>query len=226
MSRLPLRQPIAPETPEDHVPNTLEPVRKPHFSISGLSSQFGEAKPDGYGELHVPGMQIHPGSRTRVVTVLHYLALELEKRGISASHDEKGIHATMMPDSVRFELTEERRRQKHEPLLRDMLYASRDVNDADNSSHDLVNSCGIESVHMPCCFPLDALHNVQASDLIAEGNAVCRVSRYVDGHTSLSCENAACRDGDRYTHAQHIDFTRRDYHAPMIVLHLMSNDRI
>ncbi len=29
------QKPIAPETPEDRIPSTLEPVRKPHFSISG-----------------------------------------------------------------------------------------------------------------------------------------------------------------------------------------------
>lgn len=114
------QNPIAHETPEDRLPNTLEPVKKPHFSISGLSSQLRETKPDGYGELRAPGIQIHPGSRTRVVAVLHHLALELDKRGIAISHDEKGIHATMIPDSVRFELTEERRRQKHEPTASEL----------------------------------------------------------------------------------------------------------
>ncbi len=93
----------------------LEPVRRPHAVIEGLVAELRSAKADQDGEVKVSSIRIHRTSLARVIAVLHHLMLELEGRGISVEHDDKAVRASIGPDRVWFELTEEYRRQKHEP---------------------------------------------------------------------------------------------------------------
>ncbi|MCX8568800.1 hypothetical protein [Aminobacter sp. MET-1] len=96
-------------------PLVLEPVKRPHSSISPLTTALKSAKRDQHGELSIPGIRVHPASVTRVTAFLHHLVLALEKRDIALSYNEKGIGVAIGPDDVRFEIAESRRREKHEP---------------------------------------------------------------------------------------------------------------
>ncbi|MER9560656.1 hypothetical protein [Mesorhizobium sp. M0571] len=96
-------------------PIVFEPVRRPHDSISSLAAAVKSAKCDQYGEVSVPGVRVHQNSRIRVIAVLHHLVVALEKRNITSGCIETGIKAAIDPDSVRFEISESRNREKHIP---------------------------------------------------------------------------------------------------------------
>lgn len=96
-------------------PVVFEAVRRYHAAISGLSGELRSMKPNDYGEVSVPGLHVAPGSVTRIVTFIHYLIVELETRGLTIKHNERGFSAGLGPDDVRFELGEGRRREKHIP---------------------------------------------------------------------------------------------------------------
>ena len=93
----------------------LEPVRKPHSAIAGLVGDLKSAKADKDGEIKVSGVRINRSCLTRSIAVLHHLAVELDARGISLTCTSENIMASIGVDRVRFDLTEEYRRQKHEP---------------------------------------------------------------------------------------------------------------
>ncbi|RRH92073.1 hypothetical protein EH240_31305 [Mesorhizobium tamadayense] len=54
---------------------------------------------------------------SRLISILHHLALALDQREIKLSHSEKGIRTEISPDDVRLEIGEERRREEHIPTL-------------------------------------------------------------------------------------------------------------
>lgn len=93
----------------------FEPVRSYHAAISGLRGELRSMKPNAYGEVSIPGLHVAPGSVTRIVTFIHYLINELEARGLTIKHSERGFSAGLGPDDVRFEFGEGRRRVKHLP---------------------------------------------------------------------------------------------------------------
>lgn len=107
---IPLKEPARSKEPV-----LFEPVRRYHAAISGLSGELRSMKPNDYGEVSAPGLHVAPGSVTRTVTLIHYLIVELEARGLTITHNEGGFSAGLGPDDVRFELGESRRREKHVP---------------------------------------------------------------------------------------------------------------
>jgi len=74
-------------------------------------------KPNDYGEVSVLGLHVAPGSVTRMVTFVHYLIVELETRGLTIKHNERGFSAGLGPDDVRFELGEVRHGRNTFPRL-------------------------------------------------------------------------------------------------------------
>jgi len=103
----------APRAPKEQI--VFEPVRKPHTSVSGLVAALRSADPNQHGEISVPGVKVHKNSRSRLISILHHLALALDQREIMLSHGDKGIKTEISPDDVRLEIVEERRREKHVP---------------------------------------------------------------------------------------------------------------
>ena len=93
----------------------FEPVIRPDAAISGLVSKLKSEAPDNKGELSIAGIRIHHSSKTRLVSILHHLAIALQERGITFSHNDKGVLAAIGPDDIRLEITEERKREKHVP---------------------------------------------------------------------------------------------------------------
>ncbi len=105
-----------PEAAVDATPvKIFEPVKRPHTSVSGLALELKDARPDQHGEISVPGIRIHKDSRTRVIAFLHHLAVALEPSGISLSQGDQGLKVAIPPEDINFEITEGRRREKHEP---------------------------------------------------------------------------------------------------------------
>jgi hypothetical protein len=96
-------------------PVVLEPVRRPHASISGLVTALRSAKADDHGEVSVPGIRVHKSSVGRVISVLHHLVIALESRNVIVDCSDKGIEAAIPPDDVRLEISESRSREKHTP---------------------------------------------------------------------------------------------------------------
>lgn len=107
---IPIREPARSKEPV-----VFEPVRRYHATISGLSGELRSMKPNDYGEVSVPDLHVAPGSVIRIVTFIHYLIVELETRGLTIEHNERGFSAALGQDDVRFELGEGRRREKHIP---------------------------------------------------------------------------------------------------------------
>ncbi|MGK9055173.1 hypothetical protein [Neorhizobium petrolearium] len=99
---------------------TFEPVKRPHTSISGLALELKGAEPDRDGEISAAGIRIHRNSRSRIVAFLHHLAIALEGRDIVIAQGERALVAQKSPDSVSFEITEAKRREKHEPTAAEL----------------------------------------------------------------------------------------------------------
>ncbi|MES0138617.1 hypothetical protein NKJ88_27225 [Mesorhizobium sp. M0016] len=119
----------ATKTPLSKIDNpTLETVHigaykppvKPYvaFAIEAAASTVAvlrSANPHQYGEVSVPGVRVHKSSVSRLISVLHHLALALDQRDIMLSHGEKGIKTAIGPDDVRLEISEARNREKQVP---------------------------------------------------------------------------------------------------------------
>jgi hypothetical protein len=93
----------------------FEPVKRPHVSVSGIAVEIRSTSPDQIGEVSIAGIRIHHSSRTRLLAFLHHLALGLEQRGVNIKQGDKAIVASIEPDDVRIEITEDRKRAKHVP---------------------------------------------------------------------------------------------------------------
>ncbi|MBL0372614.1 hypothetical protein JJB09_11300 [Rhizobium sp. KVB221] len=96
-------------------PVTFDPVKRPHISVSGIAVELRNTTPDEIGEISVAGIRIQHSTRTRLIAFLHHFALGLEQRGVHLKQGDRGIIASIEPDDIRIEITEDRRRAKHVP---------------------------------------------------------------------------------------------------------------
>ncbi len=114
---------------EPPAPVAFEFVKRPHATIMGIVLELRNAIPDRDGGISIKGIRVHEGSRTRIITFLHHLAIALELRSVSLGQDEAGLKAEILPDIIRFEILEGRTLERHEPtpseLRKEMEYQRR-----------------------------------------------------------------------------------------------------
>jgi len=102
-------------TPTTDPPIADQPVDVPHSAIAPIAKQLKKAKPNGEGVISATGVCIHERTRERAIRILHHLATVAEDNGARLTVNERGLHISTPEGSLRFVLTEERKRPKHIP---------------------------------------------------------------------------------------------------------------
>lgn len=92
----------------------VQPGALPHPFLVIILKQLRKSKPDANGAITSTGFILHERSLGRVEMILHNLALICEEHNCSLKFSESA-YITFGDESVRFALTEEKRRAKHVP---------------------------------------------------------------------------------------------------------------